>query len=553
MSRVKVFILLLIVVFSSSADQSASLKSALEDDLQFLFKWPGDSLLLENDLKEVARKNMEILEIKSSNNEKYRCTVPLLSDDLTDELNENSKKDPNTSNKELINTSSLLENIYSRKLCSYRIESYWIYELCHGQFIKQYHETKSSGKRLVTNEFFLGYFDPSKQEPDYFKKNDNEMIPNVHWRTLGGQRVPMFAVKYTDGTPCDILANIPRETTVFYACEENGNDNIVGFEEISSCVYEIVVVSKWVCSHPAYSMPEKVYDSISCYSVDDAPMKPKELTEIENDQALMRSEGNRVKMTDQQGRTFIIHYKTIEEDEAAGTDEELNDPLDPTATSQQQEAAPATNQQQQQQPAQPQQPQHQSPQQIIHDDAQREMINAFLSGVECLRGGTGWWKYEVCLGKQVSQYHEDEKSKKRLNIILGSWNLEKHLDWLNKNPSKRPSSISKDRNSVSQFYSNGDYCELSNKNRVVEVKYKCIRNKPTSHAISLYLLEPQVCEYILVIESPWLCNYVESLDSNAMQVIQQPTSTPPPPQQQQQQQRQDHTPEPRRQDRHDVP
>ena len=48
MSRVKVFILLLIVVFSSSADQSASLKSALEDDLQFLFKWPGDSLLLEN-------------------------------------------------------------------------------------------------------------------------------------------------------------------------------------------------------------------------------------------------------------------------------------------------------------------------------------------------------------------------------------------------------------------------------------------------------------------------------------------------------------------------
>jgi hypothetical protein len=133
-------------------------------------------------------------------------------------------------------------------------------------------------------------------------------------------------------------------------------------------------------------------------------------------------------MTDQQGRTFIIHYKTIEEDEAAGTDEELNDPSDPTAANQQQEAAPATNQQQQQQQsAQPQQPQHQSPQQIIHDDAQREMINAFLSGVECLRGvsliksyitelrilfypsifkGTGWWKYEVCLGKQVSQYHE---------------------------------------------------------------------------------------------------------------------------------------------------
>lgn len=41
----------------------------------------------------------------------------------------------------------------------------------------------------------------------------------VHWRSYagqGGQKVPMFAVRYTDGTPCDILSNIPRETTVYY-------------------------------------------------------------------------------------------------------------------------------------------------------------------------------------------------------------------------------------------------------------------------------------------------------------------------------------------------
>ena len=36
------------------------------------------------------------------------------------------------------------------------------------------------------------------------------------------------------------------------ACNENGNDNIATFEEVSSCVYEMVVVSKWICSHPAY-------------------------------------------------------------------------------------------------------------------------------------------------------------------------------------------------------------------------------------------------------------------------------------------------------------
>jgi hypothetical protein len=34
-------------------------------------------------------------------------------------------------------------------------------------------------KRLVTNEYFLGYYDANKQDPDYYKKNDDEMIPNV--------------------------------------------------------------------------------------------------------------------------------------------------------------------------------------------------------------------------------------------------------------------------------------------------------------------------------------------------------------------------------------
>ena len=38
----------------------------------------------------------------------------------------------------------------------------------------------------------------------------------------------------------------------FEACDENGNDNIATFEEVSSCVYEMIVVSKWICSHPAY-------------------------------------------------------------------------------------------------------------------------------------------------------------------------------------------------------------------------------------------------------------------------------------------------------------
>lgn len=69
------------------------------------------------------------------------------------------------------------------------------------------------------------------------------------------------------------------------------------------------------------------------------------------------------------------------------------------------------------------------------------------------------------------------------------------------------------------------------------------------HALSMYLIEPQACEYILTVESPWLCNYVESLDSNALQVVDKTNSY-------QQNEPQQHNPPKKpsnNNERHDIP
>jgi hypothetical protein len=68
----------------------------------------------------------------------------------------------------------------------------------------------------VNGEYFLGYYDPKKQEPDYLKQSDNKLIPNIVWKVLNGEKVPTFAVKYTEGTSCEILKDTKREITVFY-------------------------------------------------------------------------------------------------------------------------------------------------------------------------------------------------------------------------------------------------------------------------------------------------------------------------------------------------
>lgn len=92
-------------------------------------------------------------------------------------------------------------------------------------------------------------------------------------------------------------------------------------------------------------------------------------------------------MTSPDGSIFVIRYKTGEEDA-----NEFHDP----------------NQQQQQQH------QHNHVHNQAHvagtggvgANADKDVINSFISGTQCLNGGTGWWKYEVCFGKHVIQYHE---------------------------------------------------------------------------------------------------------------------------------------------------
>merc|ERR1712141_133292 len=78
------------------------------------------------------------------------------------------------------------------------------------------------------------------------------------------------------------------------------------------------------------------------------------------------------------------------------------------------------------------------------------------------------------------------------------------MGWLSENPSKVPKKA-EFRKHVSHYYSNGDFCELSGKPREIEVKLKCKQSQSLS-AVTLYLLEPKTCEYILGVESPLICD-----------------------------------------------
>ncbi len=140
-----------------------------------------------------------------------------------------------------------------------------------------------------------------------------------------------------------------------------------------------------------------------------------------------------------------------------------------------------------------------------------EVVKEFLLGEYCLYGGTGWWKYEFCYGKKVDQYHEERNGKKTV-INLGAFDEAAHLKWLEANPGKRPKPAAA-RKHVSHFYSGGDVCDITKKPRSVEVKLKCKKSDSPS-TVSLYLLEPKTCEYILGVESPLVCDILHKADDS---------------------------------------
>merc|ERR1712013_871709 len=79
-------------------------------------------------------------------------------------------------------------------------------------------------------------------------------------------------------------------------------------------------------------------------------------------------------------------------------------------------------------------------------------------------------------------------------------------------PSKKPKQGDA-RKQVSIFYSQGEICDLTGKPRQIEVKLKC-KAADSPSTVSLYLLEPKTCEYVLGVESPLVCDLLPHADPN---------------------------------------
>ncbi|XP_053978244.1 endoplasmic reticulum lectin 1 isoform X2 [Hylaeus anthracinus] len=435
-----------------------------DDTVLFKINWPGKA---NSDLLE-SRTNVEPYFITTANNERYQCLIP----DTT--IQEQDYNEPYNGPTPI----QILFLLSDHNTCVYRLESYWTYELCHGRFVRQYHEERD-GKKVKTQEYYLGIFDKSQELKllaEYAKQEENpNRKKNIPIKKVDGINMPYVEIEMTDGTVCNVN-NKPRKVKVLYVCYQHDKHELFSVTEPVSCEYEVIVLSPLLCIHPDYNPRDTRENEIDCLPIDTAPKKPRSLIAMEIESLKLRHQ----KVTDGEARVRVEIHPVDVIDKHNNIDDTINSLAD-------QGISPA----------------------------EVSPVKNFLSGKNCLHGGNGWWKYEFCYGRSVVQYHVERDGTKTI-VNLGKFDKQKHLDWITSHPHKRPKSPQL-RKQLSHFYSDGSICDKTGSPRQTEVKLKCVEGLAASpSSVSLFLLEPKTCEYVLGVESPLICDILEYADENGL-------------------------------------
>ncbi|KAL9923658.1 endoplasmic reticulum lectin 1 isoform 1-T1 [Glossina fuscipes fuscipes] len=425
--------------------------------------------------------------------EKYDCMIPIM---------EESRKEDKSIELELSPLTLLKPILYTY---SYRIEAYWSYEICHGHYVRQYHEERD-GKNVKFQEYYLGKWNSDETEKLQKEWEENRKA-NIKYKTtkIDNVKYPYFEMVLTDGTMCDII-DAPRTTTVRYVCYPHGKNDIYSFKETSSCNYEAIILTPVLCVLPAFHPEESKEISIKCFNSPTEPHKPlsmlrQELNELqlsEDDLPVPKEVSAAVvglTHTAALGdRNFFFSKYGTDVDKlvfkimaAPDTDADTHDTSSEVSSATPKPSTPPTT------PA-------------ISQFLEMSSILTTISGKSCLTGGAGWWKYEFCYGRHVRQFHKDKKSETEL--FLGHFNAASHRQWLKANPDKRHQEQS---TSFWQHYEKGSFCDHTGLPREINVKFIC-SSSIGSLPVSMYLLEPKTCQYILVFESPMVCvlmNYID--------------------------------------------
>ena len=165
---------------------------------------------------------------------------------------------------------------------------WWIYELCHGQHVHQFHEgnvfdpeTGLTSMQIET-EYVLGIYDEEASE-SFVREDEIKYVVNVtefdkaasvimQAKRINRGNGAYFYQEYTDGQVCDgndpdvkNKGGVPRSTTVRFYC--GTTYELSNVNEDSTCHYVMDVTIPDLCEHPLVKKSADKKQVIKCLPI----------------------------------------------------------------------------------------------------------------------------------------------------------------------------------------------------------------------------------------------------------------------------------------------
>ena len=148
------------------------------------------------------------------------------------------------------------------KVCIRYVESWWTYELCGGNKVRQFHvntpkKKDESESAVDTTEYVLGNFD----------SEFNAQMVDGGDAILPSPPLQRYIEVYNAGTRCDLTKKF-RRVTVEYMCSDSEKTFISSVEEVSTCNYKMTVLTPLLCSLKGFDKETKKnanLEDITCF------------------------------------------------------------------------------------------------------------------------------------------------------------------------------------------------------------------------------------------------------------------------------------------------
>ncbi|KAI6182648.1 hypothetical protein M3Y97_00403500 [Aphelenchoides bicaudatus] len=463
------------------------------DSVQFELSYYGEEELNKHYSGDSAP---QFTHIYTSNNEDYKCLIPQI------ELNQHKRV---ASDYTGLTPFQLLRPLFGKQ-CFWRAESFWSYEFCPGKHIRQFHTEKNS---KTTLEYFLGYPD-FEQEPHLF---DYENASKIDY---GGDQVIFYPVTYTGGTPCDLMSGQPRTTKVLFVCSNDEVTNMfVSVTESSSCNYELVFSTHFLCKHYAFQPPKSNKFELKCFlnAAEDKGnrlyARPQLYDQFANDNSFndfTQILNRRAGLQHTKATSFFDAFRSSK--------------AKPPPTKQPAHKSKPSNAKKL-----PASRKLKTFERLIFEMTSKQAkksatqtLTEFFESAYCLTGisRTGY-KIKFCYRSSISMYVEDEETGEITeSYVLGSYSESYQQIFAKNNPEEVKLYHEDDMyERVINMYPRGDIIDETGKEAHVETRFVCNFVGMEEHGVQLkmFFMEPKANMFLLYIESPVICDFIKKMDN----------------------------------------